>query len=66
MIVHVQGSEVYSDPVDVFVREPFLVRFRSDAVVADAAQFTLVAIHTRPEAAVKEIDALMDVLNYVS
>jgi hypothetical protein len=35
-------------------------------VVASVAEFTLVAVHTQPKAAVAEIDHLVDVHQFVS
>jgi hypothetical protein len=57
---------VYDDPDDDFIREPFIARFRADSVLAAAAEFTLVAVHVQPKAAVAEIDHLVDVHQFVS
>ncbi|XP_078385838.1 deoxyribonuclease-1-like [Cetorhinus maximus] len=44
---------------DTFIREPFIVKFHSlTTIVKD---FVLVAIHTSPSYAVREVDALYDV-----
>jgi hypothetical protein len=61
-----QESEVYDDPHDAFIREPFIVRFRSECVVASVAEFTLIAVHIQPKAAVAEMDQLVEVHQFVS
>jgi hypothetical protein len=61
-----QESEVYADPHDAFIREPFIVRFRSECVVASVAEFTLIAVHIQPKAAVAEMDQLVEVHQFVS
>ena len=57
---------MYDDVRDDFIREPFIARFRSDCVVPSVAEFTLIAVHTQPTAAVSEIDHLVDVHQFVS
>jgi len=62
--VSVTDSCVYPDPGDVFIREPFIVRFSSN-VVENIESFTLIAIHTQPKNAAMEIDSLVDVHDWV-
>jgi endonuclease/exonuclease/phosphatase family metal-dependent hydrolase len=50
-------SYVYNDTNDVFEREPFIAQFKSDKF-----DYILVNIHTKPEDAKKEIQALEDVV----
>jgi len=49
--------------VDTFQREPFVVRFESKTTVVK--DFSVIACHTDPGEAVKEIDALYDVYRRV-
>ncbi|KAG9477831.1 hypothetical protein GDO78_013030 [Eleutherodactylus coqui] len=44
---------------DVFIREPFVARFSS--ITTELKDFALVSIHTSPDYAVREVDALQDV-----
>jgi len=64
-IVQIKESEVYSDPGDVFIREPFIVNIHVSTVVEEAARFCLICIHTQPKSANVEIDTLVDVHAYV-
>jgi len=48
---------------DIFQREPFVVRFSSKSTVVK--DFSIIACHTDPGEAVKEIDALLDVYRNV-
>jgi len=48
---------------DTFQREPFVVRFQSKTTVVK--DFSVIACHTDPDEAVKEIDALYDVYRKV-
>ncbi|XP_033102318.1 deoxyribonuclease-1-like [Anneissia japonica] len=48
-----------SSGVDLFEREPFIVRFHCDETLVK--DFVIVGIHTDPSAAVSEIDRLVDV-----
>lgn len=48
---------------DIFQREPFVVRFFSKSTVVK--DFSVIACHTDPGEAVKEIDALLDVYRNV-
>lgn len=50
-------SYTYSDPQDIFAREPFIAYFKSGEF-----DFVLINIHTQPDNATKEIDALDDVV----
>ncbi|XP_075042174.1 deoxyribonuclease-1-like isoform X1 [Mixophyes fleayi] len=43
---------------DVFIREPFVVRFSS--ITTELKDFALVSIHTSPDYAVREVDGLYD------
>jgi len=63
--VQIKESEIYHDPGDVFIREPFLVNVDVSTVVEDAARFCLICIHTQPKSANIEIDTLADVHTYV-
>jgi endonuclease/exonuclease/phosphatase family metal-dependent hydrolase len=54
--VRVRGEYVFNDTADVFEREPYVA-----IVDVGSLTFTAIAIHTRPDAAVAEIDALADV-----
>ncbi len=60
----VKKSKVYDDPDDVFIREPFVVQFQSKSIKG-ADDITLIAVHIQPKSAVKEIDALVEVNNWV-
>ncbi|KAK0153752.1 Deoxyribonuclease gamma [Merluccius polli] len=53
----------YPDSNDLFSREPFAVRFRAPSTAIKA--FVLIAVHTSPENATKEIDSLYDVFKVV-
>ncbi|XP_075434518.1 DNA-(apurinic or apyrimidinic site) endonuclease 2 isoform X3 [Ascaphus truei] len=44
---------------DTFIREPFVARFAS--LTTELKDFTLASIHTSPDYAVREVDALYDV-----
>ncbi|XP_072549019.1 deoxyribonuclease-1-like [Salminus brasiliensis] len=48
---------------DTFIREPFVVMFSSKYSVVQ--NFVLVPQHTSPDSAVKEVDALHDVVVYI-
>ncbi|KAK1877219.1 Deoxyribonuclease-1 [Dissostichus eleginoides] len=56
--VSVKGSFQY--PGNDFMRPPFVVQFSSTETAVK--EFVLIPIHTKPEKAVKEIDALVDVV----
>ncbi|XP_078666391.1 deoxyribonuclease-1-like [Branchiostoma floridae x Branchiostoma belcheri] len=53
------GDYHYSDPEDIFAREPYIVRFMSGNTVAD--DFVLVPLHAVPDDAVVENNALYTV-----
>ncbi|CAL8315241.1 unnamed protein product [Merluccius merluccius] len=53
----------YPDSADLFSREPFAVRFSAPSTAIKA--FVLIAVHTSPENATKEIDSLYDVFKVV-
>jgi endonuclease/exonuclease/phosphatase family metal-dependent hydrolase len=53
-----QGTLYDDSQMDLFQREPFTARF---GVAATSLTFTVTQIHTRPESAVDEIDALFEV-----
>ncbi|XP_028905162.1 deoxyribonuclease-1-like 2 [Ornithorhynchus anatinus] len=57
--VSVVDSYCYTDPDDVFSREPFVVKFSSPHT--KVKEFVLVPLHAAPHNAVAEIDALYDV-----
>lgn len=65
--VSLTGQYQYPDnrpgSVDVFSREPFVVRFKAPKTAIK--EFVLIPQHTSPENATKEIDALYDVLKHV-
>jgi len=50
---------VYSDPEDVFEREPFVIKVKSKRT--NVKTFAIAAIHASPGEAVAEINALVDV-----
>lgn len=56
-ILSYQSSYTYSDPSDLFEREPFLAKFNSSSF-----DFVLITIHIKPEDAYNEINALHSVL----
>jgi endonuclease/exonuclease/phosphatase family metal-dependent hydrolase len=55
----------WPDVNDVFEREPYIVRFRPLGS-SSSGDFAFLGIHVKPEDAVAEIDALVDVYNSVS
>ncbi|XP_008316572.1 deoxyribonuclease-1-like 1 isoform X1 [Cynoglossus semilaevis] len=65
--VTVTGKYQYPDTrpgnVDVFSREPFVVRFK--ALTTTVKEFVLIPQHTTPANTTKELDALYDVLQHV-
>ena len=44
----VEESCIYPDPGDVFIREPFIVKFSTNAV-NDINSFTIISVHTQPK-----------------
>ncbi|XP_048586768.1 deoxyribonuclease-1 isoform X2 [Nematostella vectensis] len=62
-LVSVVSKYVYSDPKDLFEREPFIVHFRSSTTAIK--DFALVGIHTKPSDAANEISNLVDVYDDV-
>jgi len=64
--VQILDSRVYSDPGDIFSREPFIVDIRVPGLVSGVQELTLVCIHTQPTAANREIDELCTVHKHVS
>eukprot|EP00088_Acartia_fossae_P043967 TRINITY_DN4655_c0_g1_i1.p1 TRINITY_DN4655_c0_g1~~TRINITY_DN4655_c0_g1_i1.p1 ORF type:complete len:469 (-),score=97.58 TRINITY_DN4655_c0_g1_i1:130-1536(-) len=64
-LVKIKASQIYHDPGDVFIREPFLVDVCIDIVTPEAQEFSLICIHTQPKSANVEIDRLVDVQQYV-
>ena len=44
----VEESCIYPDPGDVFIREPFIVKFSTNAV-NDINSFTMISVHTQPK-----------------
>ncbi|XP_049416779.1 deoxyribonuclease-1-like [Epinephelus fuscoguttatus] len=61
--VSVDKSYTYDDRTDIFSREPFVVMFSSEQTVVK--NFVLIPQHTSPEEAVKQVDALYDVVTDV-
>ncbi|XP_007937857.1 deoxyribonuclease-1-like 2 [Orycteropus afer afer] len=57
--VAVMDTYHYSDPEDVFSREPFVVKFWAPR--SAAGELVLVPLHAAPHDAVAEVDALYDV-----
>lgn len=58
-VLKVVDSYTYADPDDLITREPFIVRFSTThATVKD---FFVATIHTEPDAAVEEMNALVKV-----
>lgn len=55
-----KSSKVYEDPGDIFIREPFVVQFKTNSV-QDLNDIVLIGVHTQPSNAVQEIDSLVDV-----
>jgi endonuclease/exonuclease/phosphatase family metal-dependent hydrolase len=54
----------WPDTTDIFEREPYIVRFRASSYAV--GEFGFLGIHVKPEDAVNEIDALVDVYDSVS
>ena len=46
--VSVEESCIYPDPGDIFIREPFIVKFSTEAV-NDINNFTIISVHTQPK-----------------
>ena len=44
----VSDSCIYPDPGDLFIREPFIVKFSTKAI-ANTDSFVIIAIHTQPK-----------------
>ncbi|HWA97385.1 MAG TPA: endonuclease/exonuclease/phosphatase family protein [Pirellulales bacterium] len=66
--IEVDRESLYavSDPDDLFQREPFVAAFRARGPPhAEAFTFTLVDIHTEPDHAIQECNALADVIRAV-
>lgn len=61
--VSVDKSYTYDDRTDIFSREPFVVMFSSEQTAV--RNFALIPQHTSPKEAVKEVDALYDVVTDV-
>ncbi|XP_003478531.2 deoxyribonuclease-1-like 2 isoform X1 [Cavia porcellus] len=57
--VSVVETYQYSDPEDVFSRDPFVVKFSTPSCAAK--ELVLIPLHAAPHQAVTEIDALYDV-----
>lgn len=55
------NAYVYADVGDVFQRQPYIVEFSFNGL-----NFNVVAIHTQPDNAVVEVDALFDVYNSIN
>ncbi|XP_018541166.1 deoxyribonuclease-1 [Lates calcarifer] len=58
--VSVDDHYTYDDRTDTFIREPFVVMFSSKYTTVK--NFALIPQHTSPSSAVKEVDALYDVV----
>jgi endonuclease/exonuclease/phosphatase family metal-dependent hydrolase len=54
----------WPDTTDIFEREPYIVRFRASSYAV--GEFGFLGIHTKPDDAVNEINALVDVYDSVS
>ena len=61
--VDVVGQDMYPDPGDLYMREPFMVQFNVRSV-ASLSTITLLALHTQPTSAAKEIDCLVEVVEW--
>ena len=63
--VEVGVQAMYPDPGDLYMREPFLVQFMSRAVSELLSKsFSLLALHTQPSSAAREIDCLVEVVEW--
>jgi len=61
-VVATDNGELFNDSVnDYFQREPYIAHFR---VIGGNFQFVVMSIHTKPERAVSEIDALKHVFTW--
>ncbi|XP_075292445.1 deoxyribonuclease-1-like 2 [Opisthocomus hoazin] len=58
-VVSVVDTYQYEDPQDIFSREPFILRVSAPQTKVE--EFVLVPLHSAPQDAVAEIDALYDV-----
>ncbi|XP_074652787.1 deoxyribonuclease-1-like [Tubulanus polymorphus] len=63
-VVSVEDTYQYVDPKDVFQREPYAVKFKAPGKAVET--FGFIVIHTEPDQAVKEIDALVDVYDVLA
>ncbi|CAC5419967.1 DNASE1L [Mytilus coruscus] len=61
--LRVTDTYQYDDPLDVFERPPFVVRFESPST--DVSDFAILALHTKPSKAPEEIDNITRVYDIV-
>ncbi|PIK46251.1 putative deoxyribonuclease-1 [Apostichopus japonicus] len=56
----------YPDPGDIFERQPTVVHFQHKTSTSSLTEFAIAALHAKPDDAVVELDASVDVYDYIA
>ncbi|XP_071826041.1 deoxyribonuclease-1-like [Apostichopus japonicus] len=56
----------YPDPGDIFERQPTVVHFQHKTSTSSLTEFAIASLHAKPDDAVVELDASVDVYDYIA